>query len=437
MKKKFKKIKLAIILLLSGSMFFLLIMMILIAGGGSVQQTNNIIQILRMDHLSEEVMYEILQNAYSLHMYSERKEKTIKFDEIVAYFATLYTEDDETDIRQARIEAQNEFARQIENGKRFKIIDLLDENKLETYDLLHSVYKTIFSDFIGKYTVTVMDDAYIKVKEGEEVFYKVILKKVKIEHDFASVFEINRLRQLGYEIWFTGTSQIRDDVTYFSIEYEKVIEQEEAGFYTLKEINEKRREGYKAEFLKDGKEEREIEDYGIKNFFPLAENFNYQLNNDFGNERMYGGNRSHEGNDIMAAKKTPIIAIEDGYVENIGWNQFGGYRIGIRSLDKKRYYYYAHLYKGKPYSKDYKKGNRVKAGDIIGFIGATGYSTTEGESDNFPPHLHIQISVDYNIDGEKTTEWINPYPILKLLERYKQAELEQEGQFKYFMVDYK
>lgn len=53
---------------------------------------------------------------------------------------------------------------------------------------------------------------------------------------------------------------------------------------------------------------------------------------------------------MMGQVGTPIISVESGYVEAIGWNPYGGWRIGIRSLDQKRYYYYAHLRKTTPTS---------------------------------------------------------------------------------------
>ena len=74
---------------------------------------------------------------------------------------------------------------------------------------------------------------------------------------------------------------------------------------------------------------------------------------------------------------TPIIAVESGYVEAIGWNQYGGWRIGIRSFDGKRYYYYAHLRQNYPYREQLKEGDVVTAGDVIGYMGHTGYSTKE------------------------------------------------------------
>ena len=57
-----------------------------------------------------------------------------------------------------------------------------------------------------------------------------------------------------------------------------------------------------------------------------------------------------------------MIAVESGYVEALGWNQYGGWRIGIRSFDHKRYYYYAHLRQDYPYAEWLKEGGTVKAG---------------------------------------------------------------------------
>ena len=46
--------------------------------------------------------------------------------------------------------------------------------------------------------------------------------------------------------------------------------------------------------------------------------------------------RTHLGNDLMGSIGIPIIAVESGIVENLGWNQYGGWRIGIRSFDTKK-----------------------------------------------------------------------------------------------------
>ena len=82
--------------------------------------------------------------------------------------------------------------------------------------------------------------------------------------------------------------------------------------------------------------------YGLKVFSPIAKGYGYSHYDDFGNSRSYGYRRKHLGNDLLGSVGTPVIAVEDGYIEALGWNQYGGWRIGIRSHDKRRYYYYAH-----------------------------------------------------------------------------------------------
>ena len=112
--------------------------------------------------------------------------------------------------------------------------------------------------------------------------------------------------------------------------------------------------------------------YGLKAFSPIAAGYGYSHCSDFGNSRSFGFARKHLGNDLMGGLGTPIIAVEGGIVEAMGWNRYGGWRIGIRSFDSKRYYYYAHLQKDHPFAKGLKVGDVVQAGDLIGFMGRTG-----------------------------------------------------------------
>ncbi len=117
--------------------------------------------------------------------------------------------------------------------------------------------------------------------------------------------------------------------------------------------------------------------YGLKAFSPIAGGFPYNDYDDFGVSRDYGFRRQHLGHDMMGQVGTPVIAVESGYVEAMGWNQYGGWRIGIRSFYKNRYFYYAHLRKNYPYQSGLEVGSTVQAGDVIGYLGRTGYSTTE------------------------------------------------------------
>ena len=159
--------------------------------------------------------------------------------------------------------------------------------------------------------------------------------------------------------------------------------------------------------------------YGLKAFLPIAKNYNFSHYDDFGNSRSYGFKRTHLGNDLMGSIGTPIIAVESGTVEHLGWNQYGGWRIGIRSFDGKRYYYYAHLRKNHPYVPDLKEGTTVTAGDVIGYLGMTGYSIKENVNNINVPHLHfgMQLIFDESQVDSPNEIWIDVYEIIEFLKQ--------------------
>lgn len=132
-------------------------------------------------------------------------------------------------------------------------------------------------------------------------------------------------------------------------------------------------------------------------------------------ERTYGGTRSHEGIDIMAdldkSGYYPVLSMTDGTVEKVGWLEKGGWRIGIRS-ENGNYYYYAHLHS---YAKEWQAGDSVYAGEILGYMGDSGYGE-EGTTGQFPVHLHVGIYIPLGADQETA---VNPYWMLHYLETQK------------------
>ena len=97
----------------------------------------------------------------------------------------------------------------------------------------------------------------------------------------------------------------------------------------------------------------------------------------------------------------------------MGWNQFGGWRVGIRD-NHNSYHYYAHLAK---FEEDLKVGHIVEPGQVIGYVGSTGYGK-EGTSGKYSPHLHYGI---YKFNG-RTESAFDPYPfLLKWEKEAKQA----------------
>jgi murein DD-endopeptidase MepM/ murein hydrolase activator NlpD len=107
-----------------------------------------------------------------------------------------------------------------------------------------------------------------------------------------------------------------------------------------------------------------------------------------------GGSRKHEGIDIFAARKTPVVAVADGFVSVITTSGRGGKTIWLRSPDHQMTFYYAHLDK-----QFVKTGDNVKKGQIIGHVGNTGNARLT------PPHLHFGI---YTYSGA-----IDPLPFVK------------------------
>ena len=156
--------------------------------------------------------------------------------------------------------------------------------------------------------------------------------------------------------------------------------------------------------------------YGLIAYSPIAQGYSYCHSDDFGAARSYGYKRNHLGHDLMGSVGTPVVAVEGGYVEACGWNQYGGWRIGIRSYDGKRYYYYAHLRKGHPYN-DIYEGKQVDAGEVIGYLGMTGYSAKEDTNNINTPHLHygLQIIFDPSQKDGWNQIWIDMYALTKFL----------------------
>lgn len=174
----------------------------------------------------------------------------------------------------------------------------------------------------------------------------------------------------------------------------------------------------------------EYGEFYFKCAFPIAKKFNMDYSDSFGVGRSYGPGgtnvtRKHEGIDIFGDEGTPIIAVESGTIINIGWNEMGGWRINILNDDNTRSWYYAHLRKIAPYAKGIKKGYHVEFGEVIGYMGSTGYSNKIAKNTMpekvvnknnivdtmFPSHLHIGI---YDKSGGSNPQ--NPYPILQILE---------------------
>lgn len=203
-------------------------------------------------------------------------------------------------------------------------------------------------------------------------------------------YDVLTLYMLVYKydtLEFEKISQINLDLILRSLVYDESFKQLKAYYYTIF--------------------------FDIK-AFPVLQSEESGLNVGFENtwkaHRSYGGDRVHEGTDLMAkdsiSGQLKVLSMTDGVVEQKGWLEQGGYRIGIRSSSG-TYFYYAHL---DSYPEDLNVGDFVEAGEFIGYMGDTGYGqeVTRGQ---FDVHLHMGIYIDSKM-GEIS---VNPYYILKYL----------------------
>ena len=127
--------------------------------------------------------------------------------------------------------------------------------------------------------------------------------------------------------------------------------------------------------------------------FPVAGGTSNDFSDDYGNPRADTG--WHQGNDIFGSAGTPLVAVADGTLSKVGVNRLGGNRLWLTD-DRGTAYYYAHL---SAFSLAATEGARVRAGDVIGFMGNTGNAIST------PPHLHFEMHPG---NGDS----VNPYPYL-------------------------
>ena len=127
--------------------------------------------------------------------------------------------------------------------------------------------------------------------------------------------------------------------------------------------------------------------------FPVAAATTYQ--DDFGQARAGG---PHQGNDLLAARKAPAVAAESGTVQFWTTSATAGCMLYLHG-DSGTTYLYIHLNNdltarndnrgkcvpGVAYARGLKNGTRVKAGQLVGYVGDS------GDADGAHPHLHFEV----------------------------------------------
>jgi murein DD-endopeptidase MepM/ murein hydrolase activator NlpD len=105
----------------------------------------------------------------------------------------------------------------------------------------------------------------------------------------------------------------------------------------------------------------------------------------------------HEAIDIMAARGTPVLAVEDGRIAKLFLSKPGGITLYQFDPSGEFAYYYAHL---DAYADGITEGGTVRKGQVIGYVGSTGNASPEA------PHLHFAI---FKLGAEK--QWWRGTPI--------------------------
>jgi murein DD-endopeptidase MepM/ murein hydrolase activator NlpD len=110
----------------------------------------------------------------------------------------------------------------------------------------------------------------------------------------------------------------------------------------------------------------------------------------------------HHGIDIFAPMGTPLLAVADGTVHQVGWNNLGGNRLWLRDKDGNDFYY-AHLSAFSPLALN---GLRVKAGAVLGFVGNSGDAITTPTHLHFEAHPAALLSLGYDASAVDPYQWL-------------------------------
>ena len=113
--------------------------------------------------------------------------------------------------------------------------------------------------------------------------------------------------------------------------------------------------------------------------FPIPGRDRRHIQSLFGASRS-SGRREHQGIDIFAPRGTPVVAAADGWISSVAPNELGGNVVWLWDPVRGHTLYYAHLER-----QAVSRGQRVRRGDVVGFVGNTGNARTTA------PHLHFGI----------------------------------------------
>ena len=303
------------------------------------------------------------------------------FDKILNQYSV--SDDDKRKIKR---QLKNYEFNKLAVGKNIIIkIDKLNEDLIEfVYPV--SLTKKIILNKIGRKDEFILDE--VETKLTKRLIYKEdsishSLYKSAINNQIKPSTIIDFARIYGFQIDFQRDIKKEDtfQILYEVYENDKneIIETGEILYANLK-INGINNELY---YFNDDKNKGHYDSNGksIKKALMKTPINGARLSSSFGMRKhpIDGFNKMHRGTDFAAPTGTPIMASGDGIIIKVGWCGGGGNCVKIKH-NKTYQTVYAHMSK---FSGLAKKGNRVKQGQIIGFVGSTGKSTG--------PHLHYEV----------------------------------------------
>ena len=290
------------------------------------------------------------------------------------------------------------------------LVTLLPGDKLDL--------NVIDNQFAGlRYALSPTDTLYIEPQEdSDELLSHIDSKPVEVRHNFAqgeitssfwnagvaAGLTDNQIMHLagifGWDIDFA--MEIRGGDTFNVVYEERYIDGEFVGYGDI----------VAAEFVNQGEKFAAIQhadgNYYTpegrsmrKSFLRAPINFKYVSSN-FSKARFHPVQKrwkAHRGTDYVAAVGTPVMAAGDGKVIEASYNKYNGNYVFIQHGEK---YTTKYLHFKK---KAVKKGDIVKQGQTIGYLGSTGLASG--------PHVHYEFLVDGVHRNPRTVDLPKALPI--------------------------
>ena len=295
----------------------------------------------------------------------------------------------------------------IENNKNTKMISSIlipvsKSRKLEIYKNLED------NTFVKKEIVTNLEKKIV-LKEG---IIKSSLYKSAIKEDISPNIIIEFARLYGFQVDFQRDIRKNDS---FQLIYEIFVDENGKIFENGNIIYSNlilRGQYNQLYYFPKKKFDGHYDESGksVKKALMKTPINGARLSSSFGMRKhpILGYNKMHKGTDFAAPEGTPIMASGDGVIIKAGWCGGGGNCVKIKH-NKTYQTIYAHM---KNFSNLAIPGNRVKQGQIIGYVGSTGMSTG--------PHLHYEVIEN----GKKINSQLLKLPPGKALEGTNRKQFE-------------